>query len=434
MQERTFESLGLIEPLLKGVTHERYEVPTQVQEEAIPVILKGRDLIACAQTGTGKTAAFAMPLMQLLAKDNKPLIPRKARVLILTPTRELAMQINDSFKTYGRYMHQHTAVVYGGVGQAPQVKAMQRGVHVLVATPGRLLDLMQQGHIRLDGVEYLVLDEADRMLDMGFKPDIDRILAKIPRKRQSLLFSATMPEKIVNYARTILSNPVRIAVSPESPTVELIDQQVMFVDKDNKISLLLHVINEKNIKRALVFTRTKHMANRVAQHLAKNKIPADAIHGNKSQSARTIALERFKTGRINILVATDVAARGIDIDDITHVINYEIPEEAESYIHRIGRTARAGQAGIAISFCEAQERSNLNDIQNLLKKEIPVVTGHSYHSEKAQYAKGEESRMPQRGRQNRGYREYSARPQHRSGHNRQDGHKKGGYQKKRRYN
>ncbi|MDD5111886.1 MAG: DEAD/DEAH box helicase [Candidatus Altiarchaeota archaeon] len=433
MQDKTFESLGLIEPLLKGVREERYTTPTQVQEEAIPVILSGRDLIACAQTGTGKTAAFALPLMQLLAKDNRPLAPRKARVLILTPTRELAMQINESFKTYGRHMHQYTAVVYGGVGQTPQVRAMQRGVHVLIATPGRLQDLMQQGHIRLDGVEFLVLDEADRMLDMGFKPDIDRILAKLPSRRQSLLFSATMPENIVDYARTILSNPVRIAVSPESPTVDLIDQQVMFVDKDKKISLLLSVINEKGIKRALVFTRTKHMANRVAEHLAKNKIPADAIHGNKSQNARTIALDRFKSGRVNILVATDVAARGIDVDDITHVINYEIPDEAESYIHRIGRTARAGQSGTAISFCEAQERTNLNNIQYLLKKEIPVVTGHSYHSQRAQYAKGEESRMPQRGGGNRGYRNRSSRPQNRSGHGRQDGHKKGGYQKRRRY-
>jgi ATP-dependent RNA helicase RhlE len=397
MAEKTFDELKLVEPLRKALRDEKYEIPTQIQAEAIPHVLMGHDLIGCAQTGTGKTAAFALPIMQRLASNKRQAAHKTARTLILTPTRELAAQIGESFRTYGRYMHQSQAVVFGGVGQGPQVSAMSRGVDILVATPGRLLDLMNQGHIRLDGVEIFVLDEADRMLDMGFINDIRKIIAKLPHIRQSLFFSATMPPEIVALSGSILHQPVRVSVSPESPTVELIDQKVMFVDRGNKRPLLADVIRGQGVKRALVFTRTKHMANRVVAQLAGDSINAQAIHGNKSQGARTHALDSFKSGRTQVLVATDIAARGIDVDDVTHVINYELPDEPENYIHRIGRTARAGAAGTAISFCEAQERESLRDIERTIRRQIPVVRDHRYHSPAAQDATGRDAKRPPKG-------------------------------------
>jgi len=390
----SFGSLHLVEPLLRALQEEGYVTPTPIQVQAVPVILRGRDLIGVAQTGTGKTAAFALPIMQRLAAFKRHAAPRGARVLVLTPTRELAAQIGESFRVYGRHMRQTQAIVFGGVGQNPQVSAMSRGVDVLVATPGRLLDLMNQGHIRIDGIEIFVLDEADRMLDMGFIQDIRKIIAKLPRIRQSLFFSATMPNEIVQLSKTILTNPASVSVSPESPTVELIDQKVMFVDKDKKRQLLAKVIKDHRVKRALIFTRTKHTANKVALNLVSANVPAQAIHGNKSQSARTQALASFKSGRTPVLVATDIAARGIDVDGITHVINYEIPDEPECYVHRIGRTARAGAAGVAISFCEAQERDSLRDIERLIRREIPVILDHPYHSITAMNAFGKGARRP----------------------------------------
>ena len=389
-----FDGLGLVEPLKRALHDERYEEPTPIQFQAIPHILAGKDLIGVAQTGTGKTAAFALPIMQLLAGYGKRTAPRTARVLILAPTRELASQIYESFRTYGRYMGQTQAVVFGGVGQNPQVQAMSRGVDVLIATPGRLLDLIDQGFIRLDAVEIFVLDEADRMLDMGFIRDIRKIIYKLPHKRQSLFFSATMPSEIVELSRSILTNPVKVSVTPEQPTVELIDQRVMFVDRENKRNLLDRIIREHGMKRTLVFTRTKHTANKVALQLTSARIQAQAIHGNKSQSARTYALASFKEGKTPVLVATDIAARGIDVDGITHVINYELPDEPESYVHRIGRTARAGASGVAISFCEAQERENLNDIEKYLRRPIKVMKDHPFHSDHAQQATGKAARRP----------------------------------------
>ncbi|MFH0861454.1 MAG: DEAD/DEAH box helicase [Candidatus Altiarchaeota archaeon] len=399
MVDATFEDLLLVEPLRRALRDEGYERPTDIQIQSIPHVLRGRDIIGVAQTGTGKTAAFALPIMQRLAANRRQAASRTTRVLILTPTRELAAQIGDSFRTYGRYMHQSQAVVFGGVGQNPQVHSMYRGVDVLIATPGRLLDLMNQGHIRLDGVEIFVLDEADRMLDMGFIQDIRKIIARLPHKRQSLFFSATMPQEIVSLSHNILTDPVKVSVTPESPTVDLVDQQVMFVDKDNKRPLLSRILRQQGTVRTLVFTRTKHSANRVALNLAKENIPAQAIHGNKSQSARMQALHAFKSGKTPVLVATDIAARGIDVDDITHVINYELPDEPESYVHRIGRTARAGAAGIAISFCEASERDCLRDIEKFVKKPIKTVEDHPYHSHEAMYAMGRAARRPPRNMQ-----------------------------------
>ncbi len=399
VDETSFEDLGLIEPLMRALSDERYEKPTQIQVETIPHILQGRDIIGCAQTGTGKTAAFALPIMQRLAAAGGHPHARSARVLVLTPTRELAAQIGESFRTYGRYMHQSQAIVFGGVGQVPQVRSMSRGVDVLIATPGRLLDLMNQGYIRLDGIEIFVLDEADRMLDMGFIRDIRKVISSLPRKRQSLFFSATMPEEIVSLSHSILTNPFRVSVTPDSPTVELIDQSVMFVDRDKKRQLLAKVITEHGAKRTLVFTRTKHTADRVAYNLTQENIHAQSIHGDKSQGAREHALRSFRAGHTPVLVATDIAARGIDVDDITHVINYEIPDEPESYVHRIGRTARAGASGTAISFCEAQERDCLRDIEKYIRRHIKVVEDHPYHSYSAQEATGKSARRPPRGMQ-----------------------------------
>jgi ATP-dependent RNA helicase RhlE len=376
-QVTSFAELGLIEPIQRAVRAENYATPTPIQVQAIPHLLQGHDLLGCAQTGTGKTAAFALPILQRLAADPRRPGPRACRVLVLTPTRELAAQIEASFAAYGRHLRLSRAVVFGGVGQGPQVHALARGVDILVATPGRLLDLMGQSHIRLDRLEVFVLDEADRMLDMGFIDDVQKVIRTLPTKRQSLFFSATIPPEIVKLAERILTDPVRVGVRPVASTAERIEQRVMFVERADKRPLLDELLKDAAIDRVLVFTRTKHGADRVVKQLARDGVAADAIHGNKSQGARTRALERFRTGAGRVLVATDIAARGIDVDGITHVINYDLPNLPESYVHRIGRTARAGRSGIAISFCDAEERAYLRAIEALIKVRIPVV-GHPW--------------------------------------------------------
>lgn len=375
----TFRNLNLIEPIQRAIREEGYTDPTPIQEASIPSLLEGRDLLGCAQTGTGKTAAFALPIIQRLHSERKSTVPRSARVLVLTPTRELAAQIDSSFKVYSRYLSLSRAVVFGGVGQSAQVKALARGVDVLVATPGRLLDLMGQKHLRLDRLEVFVLDEADRMLDMGFIHDVRRIIATLPGRRQSLFFSATMPPEIVRLADSMLTDPAKVAVTPSATTVQRVDQKVMFVSRKDKRDLLSHILDDPGVSRALVFTRTKHGADKVVRQLVKDKIQADAIHGNKSQTNRTRALENFRRGKTRVLVATDIAARGIDVDDISHVINYDLPNIPESYVHRIGRTARAGADGIAISFCDTDEGDYLRDIQGLIRTQVPVSDDHPWH-------------------------------------------------------
>ena len=374
----SFSELALIEPLQRALAGENYHTPTPIQAQAIPHLLAGRDVLGVAQTGTGKTAAFALPILQRLAQPRVAPSPKSARALVLTPTRELALQIDASFRAYGRHLHLRQAVIFGGVGQQPQVAAMVRGVDILVATPGRLLDLMNQRHVRFDGLSVFVLDEADRMLDMGFIRDVKRIIATLPTERQTLLFSATMPGDIASLAQNVLKSPVRVEVTPVSSTVERIDQRVLFVDGASKRPLLAEVLRDPAISRALVFARTKHGADRIAKDLAKSRVEAAAIHGNKSQSARQRALESFRSGRVRVLVATDIAARGIDIDGITHVINFDLPNVPESYVHRIGRTARAGAEGIALSFCSAEERALLRDIEKLTRRKLAVVEDHPY--------------------------------------------------------
>jgi len=376
----SFAELGLTEPLQRAVRAENYTTPTPIQLEAIPYLLKGRDLLGCAQTGTGKTAAFALPILQRLAGEERRAGPKACRALVLTPTRELAAQIETSFATYGRYLRVSRAVVFGGVGQNPQVRAMARGVDVLIATPGRLLDLMGQGFIRLDRLEVFVLDEADRMLDMGFIHDVRRVIRALPGRRQSLFFSATIPPEIAALAAGILSDPVRVGIRPVATTAERIEQSIMFVEKADKRPLLGRVLRDPAIERVLVFTRTKHGADRVVKQLASDGVAADAIHGNKSQGARTRALERFRSGAGRVLVATDIAARGIDVDGISHVINYDLPNVPESYVHRIGRTARAGRSGIAISFCGFEERPLLADIERLMSRHLTVIPDHPFAS------------------------------------------------------
>jgi len=380
MPMNTFAQLNLLQPIQRALGELGYTTPTPIQVQAIPHLLQGRDLLGCAQTGTGKTAAFALPILQKLASERRPPAPRTARTLVLTPTRELAIQIADSFKTYGRHLRFSLALVYGGVGQAPQVRACARGVEVLVATPGRLLDLMGQGHLGLGQVRFLVLDEADRMLDMGFLPDIKRILAVVPRQRQTLLFSATIPSSIAGLAGTILTDPVKVAVTPTATPVERINQKVLFVAQADKRALLGEVLKDEEVTRALVFTRTKHGADRLARQLARFQVQAEAIHGNKSQNARQAALARFRNGRARVLVATDVAARGIDVEGISHVINFDLPNEPESYVHRIGRTARAGAEGVALSFCNPQERAYLHDIEKLIRRTVPVMDDHPFRA------------------------------------------------------
>jgi ATP-dependent RNA helicase RhlE len=378
----SFSTLGVAEPICRALEAEGYDLPTPIQTRAIPHLLTGRDLLGIAQTGTGKTAAFALPILQRLAANRVRPAPKSARVLVLTPTRELAAQIGDSFRTYGRHLSLKQTVVFGGVGQKPQVDALLRGLDILIATPGRLLDLLNQRHVRLDLVETFVLDEADRMLDMGFIRDVRKIVAVLPKQRQTQLFSATMPADIGRLAGEILRDPVRVEVTPSATTVERVEQRVYYVDAGQKRALLADVLKNPALARVIVFTRTKHGANRVAEQLARSGVAAEAIHGNKSQTARERALEGFRRGRARVLVATDIAARGIDIDGVTHVINFEIPNVPESYVHRIGRTARAGASGTALSFCAQDERAYLRDIERLTGRSCAVVE-HRFRDTKA---------------------------------------------------
>ena len=376
----TFENLGLIDPILDALRSEGYTHPTPVQAQAIPLLLKGHDLLACAQTGTGKTAAFAIPIIQHLYQNNNN--QRRIKALIVTPTRELAIQIGESFEAYGKNTKLRHTVIFGGVNQHSQVNALKNGVDILVGTPGRLLDLFSQGLIRFGDLSHFVLDEADRMLDMGFVHDVKKIIKLLPEKRQSLFFSATMPDSIMLLASTILSDPEKVEVTPISSTAETVQQEVFFVDQVNKYELLMHLLKDRSIKSALVFTRTKHGADKVVKVLSRFNISAEAIHGNKSQNARQKALSNFKEKSTRVLVATDIAARGIDIDDLSYVINFEIPNIPETYVHRIGRTGRAGASGKAISFCDVEERPYLRDIQKLIHIQIPVVEEHPFPSGK----------------------------------------------------
>lgn len=387
----SFKDLNLIEPLERAIAEQGYTEPTPIQSRSIPDLLKGRDIIGIAQTGTGKTAAFVLPILQRMTER----YPRTIRTLVLAPTRELAAQIGASFSAYGKFLRFKHTVIFGGVGQASQVHAISKGVDIVIATPGRLLDLMNQGRISLKGIEFFVLDEADRMLDMGFIRDIKKIIPSLPSHRQSFFFSATMSPQISDLARTLLRDPIRVEVTAQGTPVERIDQCVFFVDQTTKQELLLELMKQEHLTRVLVFTRTKHRANRVAAYLDKNGIAVDAIHGNKSQNARTQALDGFKSGKIRVLVATDIAARGIDIDCISHIVNYELPNEPETYVHRIGRTARAGTEGTAYSFCAADERDFLHAIEKLIKQKIKVME-HQYHSEEARNAKGAAARPPPR--------------------------------------
>jgi ATP-dependent RNA helicase RhlE len=369
----TFDSLGLSEPLLRALAAENYTHPTPIQTRAIPALLAGKDLLGIAQTGTGKTAAFGLPLLQKLAADRTPVAPKSTRALILAPTRELAVQIDDSLRVYGRHTNLRSTVILGGVNQSKQINAMRNGVDILVATPGRLLDLVKQHHVRLDAVSVLIVDEADRMLDMGFIKDVRRIVSMLPKQRQSMLFSATMPGEVLQLIGDMMKHYERIEVSPPTVTADRIEQRVVHIAQKDKRVLLNSLLRDPAMKRVIVFTRTKHVANRVSDHLEKAGFSSDAIHGNKSQNARQRALDGFKSGEVRILVATDIAARGVDVDGITHVINFELPNEPESYVHRIGRTARAGAEGIAISFCDPAERTHLRSIERLVKKTIPVM-------------------------------------------------------------
>ena len=374
-----FKELNLIEPILKALQTEGYTTPTPIQEQSIPIVLQKRDLLGCAQTGTGKTAAFAIPMLQLLAEDL--IVGKKTKApkaLILTPTRELAIQIMESFAAYGRHIPLKRSVIFGGVNQHAQVMALNQGSDIIVATPGRLLDLMNQGYVDLRSIQIFVLDEADRMLDMGFVNDVKKVIAKLPTQRQTLFFSATKPNEIQSLANSILTNPAKVEVTPVSSTANTIDQSIFFAEKKDKNNLLVHLLKDKEIRSALVFTRTKHGADKVVKVLATANVKAAAIHGNKSQNARQAALQSFKNKTIRVLVATDIAARGIDVDDLTHVINFELPEVPETYVHRIGRTGRAGNSGIAFSFCDTEEKLLLRDIQKLIGKQIPVRVDHPY--------------------------------------------------------
>ncbi|AOZ94052.1 DEAD/DEAH box helicase [Paenibacillus crassostreae] len=375
----TFTDLGMIPSIIKALEEENYSTPTPIQEQAIPSVLAGRDLLGCAQTGTGKTAAFALPIIQRLSEQQGAgNVPHRIRSLILTPTRELALQIHENIEAYARYTRLRCCAIFGGVSQKVQERSLQQGVDILVATPGRLIDLMNQKCIDLQHVQIFVLDEADRMLDMGFIHDVKKIIAKIPLKKQTLLFSATMPPEISKMVKSLLVDPVKVEITPVSSTANRIEQSVYFVDKGNKQKLLTYLLENKSITSALVFTRTKHGANRVVRELVKGDIQAQAIHGDKSQTARQLALSNFKEGTTRVLVATDIAARGIDIDELSHVINFNLPNIPETYVHRIGRTGRAGMSGIAISFCEFEEKSYFSDIEKLIGKRIPVVKDHPY--------------------------------------------------------
>lgn len=374
-----FEELKIVEPILKALKEEEYTTPTSIQEKAIPLILNRRDVLGSAQTGTGKTAAFAIPIIQhLYLEKQQSNRPRKVNALIITPTRELAIQIGDSFSTYGKYTDLKNTVIFGGVKQTNQVNRLKSGVDILVATPGRLLDLMNQGIINLKDIEYFVLDEADNMLDMGFIHDIKKIIAKLPTKRQSLFFSATMPDNIVALSRTILKNPTKVDVAPISSTAETIQQYIYYTNKSSKLELLNYILEDKEIDQVLLFARTKHGADRITRSLSKKKISSSAIHGNKSQNTRQKALQDFKEGKTRVLVATDIAARGIDIDKLKYVINYEIPNIAETYVHRIGRGGRAGEEGISISICEPEENAYIKEIEKLINKKIEVIEDNPF--------------------------------------------------------
>ncbi len=394
-----FAGHQLAQPILRAIVDEGYTTPTPIQGKSIPPLLQGRDLLGVAQTGTGKTAAFALPLLHRLAENAAKPQRRRPCALILAPTRELAGQIGDSLKSYGRHLGLRHGVVFGGIPIRPQIKALAHGVHVLVATPGRLIDLMNQGHLRLDAVEVFILDEADRMLDMGFIRDVKKISAALPRRRQTALFSATMPKSVQGLADGLLRDPVRVEAARSASTAEKVDQRVLFVAKDKKRALLGELLKDEGIERVLIFTRTKHGANRVARHLHQSGVKSDAIHGNKAQNARQRALMGFRTGRIRALVATDIAARGIDVEGVTHVINFELPNDPESYVHRIGRTARAGAAGIAISFCDQGERATLRDIEKTIRRNVPVIDDHPYHLAEIAGDPGPGQRRPRR----RGY-------------------------------
>jgi ATP-dependent RNA helicase RhlE len=375
-----FSELGLIAPLAQAVAAEGYVTPTPIQAQAIPHVLAGRDLLGLAQTGTGKTAAFALPILQRLSHLAPGRGHRHTRCLVLTPTRELAAQIGDSFRTYGANLPLRYTVIFGGVGMDSQKRALRDGIDILVATPGRLLDLAGQGLVDLRQLEVFVLDEADRMLDMGFIHDVKRIIGLLPSRRQTLFFSATMPREAQELADRLLHKPETVAVTPQSTTAERVEQEVFFVEKADKRALLVDVLRDTAMKRVLVFSRTKHGANRIAEHLVKERVGAEAIHGNKSQNARERALANFKAGKIRVLVATDIAARGIDIDEVTHVVNFDVPEVPETYVHRIGRTARAGASGMAMTFVESDERVDWRNIIKLTKQDIPIVDGHPYQS------------------------------------------------------
>ena len=394
MTDVTFESLGVAEPILRALAAENYTIPTPIQTRAIPALLSGRDLLGIAQTGTGKTAAFGIPLLQKLSIGHVPPQARQAKALILAPTRELAVQIEESLRTYGRFLNLKMTVILGGVNQNTQVRNMSKGVDILVATPGRLLDLVQQKHVRLDAVTSFIVDEADRMLDMGFIRDVRKLVAMLPRDRQSMLFSATMPDDIVKLTHDMLRTPERIEIAPQGRTADRITQKLYIVPMPQKRQMLSELLKDVAMNRVIVFTRTKHGANRVAEHLSRTGVVAEAIHGNKSQNARQRALDMFKTGKARVLVATDIAARGIDVDNISHVVNFELPNEPESYVHRIGRTARAGGDGIAISFCDASERGFLRDIERLIRTKIEVVAHELPELTEEQRKQQEEPRRP----------------------------------------
>lgn len=374
-----FEDLNLIKPIMKAIETKGYKVPTAIQSKAIPSLLKGMDLLGCAQTGTGKTAAFAIPILQGIAIQQKASAShRQIQALIVAPTRELAIQISDSFKEYGKNLNLKTLVIYGGVSQFSQTKDLVKGIDILVATPGRLLDLINQRYVSLKNVKYFVLDEADLMLDMGMLQDVRKIIAYLPKERQTMFFSATMPSEIEKLANSILKNPIKVQVTPVSSTVEIIEQELYYVDSGNKVNLLINLLKNKDIISALVFSRTKHGANKIVKYLDKAGLNAEAIHGSKSQNARQLALNNFKERKTRILVATDIAARGIDIEELSHVINFDLPEVPETYVHRIGRTGRASHGGIAISFCSHLEKPLLKSIQKLISKSIEEVNDHPY--------------------------------------------------------
>ena len=420
----TFKDLHIIEPILRAVGEEGYTNPTPIQEQSIPILLKGKDLLGCAQTGTGKTASFAIPILQHIYLDKQQNTgARRIKALIVTPTRELAIQIADSFTSYGKHTGIKNTVIFGGVKQGQQTNALRAGVDVLVATPGRLLDLIQQGFITLKHIEYFVLDEADHMLDMGFIHDIKKVIAQLPQRRQSLFFSATMPKSIVELSGKILGNPEKVTIKPKQATAEKVDQALYFVTKPSKTKLLIHLIEEKKAKSTLVFSRTKHGADKIVKNLLKVGIKAAAIHGNKAQNARQRALNAFKVGDLSVLVATDIAARGIDVDDLSLVINFDLPNVPETYVHRIGRTGRAKASGIALSFCDAIEKADLKEIEKLIKQKVPVISDHPFAHEGVEQAPIEK-KAPQQQRSR-----HSNSQRHRGGGSRNNNNNSGGKKK-----